>query len=627
MPGPDQSEELQRLREQLAGLTRRVYQLERLLAAHSAEASPTTAGEEPPVISEAGAAPSAFLATPTTSPQAVPSPPQSSANQQRVSLHAAVKPSGTSANKISSPAANKVSLELRVGGQWLNRIGIVAVLVGLSYFLKLAFENNWIGPATQVLIGLAAGLAILFWSERFRSKGYPGFAYSLKALGIGALYLSLWAASQYYHLAPPTVTFFGMVLVTMTSAGLSLRQNSELLAGFALVGGFLTPVLVSTGENHEVALFCYIALLDLGTAWVVAIKGWRRLLLGSFVGTALLFAAWASSYFTEPQLATTLAFATFFFLLYAATPFLRTPVTESSSSQNIAVALAVLNAALYFAASYLLLERHYRFELAWLSVALAAFFFAFTRLLQRRTGISGALYDQLYLALGVGFLTVAIPLKLGEHWLTLGWLAEAAALFWAAHRSRSFLLRLMGMAALALGVARLIVVDSGASQDRLLLNPRFGLYLVAIGALALLTWVTLREGGSENRQWAAGAILALNMVALLAAHFEVIDWFTPLPGAILTSAELRSLHTVRDFTYSAVWMIYGSGLMLIGFWKRSAFLRWQAIVLLGLTTAKVFFYDIEALERGYRIVAFIVLGAILLAVSFFYQRSRIKSAE
>jgi hypothetical protein len=77
---------------------------------------------------------------------------------------------------------------------------------------------------------------------------------------------------------------------------------------------------------------------------------------------------------------------------------------------------------LYFAASYLLLERHYRFELAWLSVALAAFFFAFTRVLQRRTGISGALYDQLYLALGVGFLTVAIPLKLGEHWLTLaGW--------------------------------------------------------------------------------------------------------------------------------------------------------------------------------------------------------------
>ena len=84
-------------------------------------------------------------------------------------------------------------------------------------------------------------------------------------------------------------------------------------------------------------------------------------------------------------------------------PFLRTPASESPSLQNITATLAVLNAALYFAASYLLLEQHYRFELAWLSVALAAFFFAFTRLLQRRSGISGTLYDQLYLALGVGF--------------------------------------------------------------------------------------------------------------------------------------------------------------------------------------------------------------------------------
>ena len=74
-------------------------------------------------------------------------------------------------------------------------------------------------------------------------------------------------------------------------------------------------------------------------------------------------------------------------------------------------------------------------------------------------------------------------------------------------------------------------------------------------------------------------------------------------------------------------MLYGSGLMLIGFWKRSAFLRWQAIVLLALTVIKVFLFDIGTLQRGYRITAFIVLGAILLAVSFFYQRSRLKTAE
>ncbi len=106
-----------------------------------------------------------------------------------------------------------------------------------------------------------------------------------------------------------------------------------------------------------------------------------------------------------------------------------------------------------------------------------------------------------------------------------------------------------------------------------------------------------------------------------------MDYFRPTAGQFVTRADRLNLHTARDFTYSAVWMVYGSALMLVGFWKKSAFLRWQAIALLALTAAKVFFYDISALERGYRIVAFIVLGGILLAVSFFYQRARVRPAE
>jgi uncharacterized membrane protein len=150
---------------------------------------------------------------------------------------------------------------------------------------------------------------------------------------------------------------------------------------------------------------------------------------------------------------------------------------------------------------------------------------------------------------------------------------------------------------------------------------------VAIAALALLGYYASSEGGAENRNLAAGAILTLNVLALLALHFEIMDYFRLEPQRRFNAADLRSLNIMRDFTYSAIWMIYGSALMVVGFWKRSSFLRWQAIVLLGLTAAKVFVYDIAALERGYRIAAFIVLGAVLLAVSFFYQRSRMKTAQ
>jgi uncharacterized membrane protein len=175
-------------------------------------------------------------------------------------------------------------------------------------------------------------------------------------------------------------------------------------------------------------------------------------------------------------------------------------------------------------------------------------------------------------------------------------------------------------------VAHLVVVDSEATQP-LIFNPRFALYLIAIAALALLAYFAQAEGGESNRQWSAGAILALNLLALVALHCEVMDYFRAVPGQRLSAADWRSLRIELDFTYSAVWMIYGSALILVGFWRRSAFLRWQAIVLLALTAGKVFFYDIETLERGYRIAAFIVLGAILLAISFFYQRNRVRVTE
>ena len=521
-------------------------------------------------------------------------------------------------------AASGTSLETRVGGQWLNRVGIIAVLVGLSYFLKLAFENNWIGPGTRVIIGVLAGSGLVLWSERFRSRGFQGFAYSLKAIGIGALYLSLWAAFQFYHLVPATAAFLAMILVTATAAALSLRQNAELLAALALVGGLLTPVLVSSNQNHEVALFFYLAILDLGTVWVVAVRGWRRLLLGSFIGTTLLSAAWAASYYTESQLAATLAFASFFFLIYAGAPFLGAGSAARSHSK-VMVALAVFNPGTYFLACYLMMVDHHRFDLSWLTVAVAVLFFVLTRALQVREGDREPLFGPLYLALGVGFLTIAIPLELQSHWNTLGWIVEAGALFWAAHRSGRMLLRTLGVCAFLLGVVRLIAVDS-FNREPLLTNPRFGLYLLAIGALALLAYYALQEGRNRNLQWAGAAIIGMNLLALFALHSEVMGYFQPQMAAAYSGAERQSIATIRAFTYSALWMLYGSVLMLIGFWMRSAFLRWQAIVLLAMTVVKVFLFDIGTLQRGYRIAAFIVLGAILLAVSFFYQRSRLRTA-
>jgi uncharacterized membrane protein len=239
----------------------------------------------------------------------------------------------------------------------------------------------------------------------------------------------------------------------------------------------------------------------------------------------------------------------------------------------------------------------------------------------------------MHLALAIGLITVAIPIRLEGHSITIGWLVESAALLWVAGRLKSDLLNAFAIAALALGVARLLFWDNFAPAT-LLLNERMGAYAVAI---AVLGYAAYQNAGHENetrRTAAAVALVVLNVVALRGLSLEVADYYSRqmAVGNYLSPRSLlqrRSISIARDFTYSALWMAYGAMLMIIGFWRASAFVRWQALVLIALTVVKVFVYDTSQLDHIYRILSFIALGVLLLAVSFAYQRNWLKlpSAE
>src|SRR6266567_2544459 len=168
-----------------------------------------------------------------------PTPPSPVSRVAEPALQSNPNPAFTSTSKSLVP-----DLESRIGAHWLNRIGIIAVLIGVAFFLKYAFESEWIGPSGRVIIGLLAGIALIAWSEWFRLHQYRFFFFSLKALGLGILYLSLWAAFQVYELISWSIAFSGMVAVTVSTAVLALWQDAAILALFALVGGFATPVLL-----------------------------------------------------------------------------------------------------------------------------------------------------------------------------------------------------------------------------------------------------------------------------------------------------------------------------------------------------------------------------------------------
>jgi uncharacterized membrane protein len=174
--------------------------------------------------------------------------------------------------------------------------------------------------------------------------------------------------------------------------------------------------------------------------------------------------------------------------------------------------------------------------------------------------------------------------------------------------------------------------------NTLLFNTRFALYLVAIAAVAWAVYLARDERSDDMRNLPGIGVVVINVLALLALSLEIHDYFQqeingtyhanvgsgiPQYGRVYYE-QFSHFSKLRDFTYSAVWMAYGAVLMWIGFAKRTAFLRWQALVLLAVTIVKVFVYDTSQLETPYRVLSFIALGVILLAVSFAYQKDWLK---
>jgi len=587
------------------------------------------------ILHEPEAAPAAGAPDQSTLPARV-SPPATAAFPERTppppAFAAPWLPSFTSVKPAPARVADAPSLESRIGSQWFNRIGILAVLIGVAWFLKLAFDNRWIGPLGRVLIGLLAGAALIGWSERFQRRGFAAFAYSLKAIGSGTLYLSLWAAFSLYALLPAGAAFAAMILVTAFNGFMSWRQDAELLALYAVAGGLSTPLLVSTGENHEAALFTYLLILDLAVLVLVVLRPWSRLLFVSFVGTVLFVLGWWSVFYTQEQAGRTAFFLACFFLVFALAPRLaHISVNQHGGSpawDHLAlVVLPIANAGLGFIAFYnLFAPSVVDWASPWLAVAFAAFYLLLLRLPARgRLRASPALLSGLHLAAAVVFLTIAIPLKTHGRWLTIGWLVEGAALLWLAGRLGKQLLQALALVCLALGLMALLAVNPAVVTVPVF-NQRFATYAAGIAVFVFVAWVAQKAPAQKHGvpiiPWASLAALSIPLVnglILLAIGWEIHSywWYLRWRG------DWNLMHDYSmyaQFTYSAWFMIFGALLLAAGFWRRSHFLRWQALVLLVATVGKVFLSDVSTLSQGFRILSFLGLGALLLAVSFVYQR-------
>jgi uncharacterized membrane protein len=515
---------------------------------------------------------------------------------------------------LESPwSASRLDLEALVAGRWLNRIGIVAMMLAAAFFLKYAFDNEWVGPMGRVAIGLVAGTGLMIASQWFLGRGYEYFSEGIAALGGGVLFLSLYAAWDFYRLIPQGAAFTGMVVVTGALAGLALGRNSQRLAVLALGAGLTTPGLLNTGVDRQLTLFSYLAIL-VGCFLVLAWrKGWRWVAPVALAGVLFYYIGWYERFYSAKKIVRASLFATFFFAEFSA--FVLAKARSKAGLGNVELLLVLANAAWYGIGLHLMLFRDHRWWLTGAVLVLGALHLLTARFVAPPRIETASATRLIFAGLALTFVTAAIPIRLEAEWITIAWAVEGALLVWAGFRGDIKALRLVGAGLLAV-VIGLLLMESGPTE-RLLLNQRFASFAVTAIALAMCTyWARRRQEaiGSDERLLFDAAGVVANIVAVWGLSVEIWQFL----GRQQWDLEPRLL---RQMGLSLLWAIAASLLILVGVRRSSKALRWQGLVLLFVTVAKVFLLDLSFLERAYRITSFLVLGLVLLAVSFWYQRS------
>jgi hypothetical protein len=220
------------------------------------------------------------------------------------------------------PPAKPFDWEAFFGVKLFAWLGGFVLFLGIVFLVKYSFENNLITPAMRVAIGTVVGIGLVATGWFTATRNYRVSGQSLCATGVLVLYGNIFAAHVFYHLIPIGGAFVSMALVTAAAFFLAVRMNAQVIVILGLLGGFLTPVLLSTGADNPAALFGYIAVLNFGIAAVSVRKRWDYLVLLAAAGTIVMEFAWAGKFFVSWKAKT--AFAIFigfevqFLAVYAA---------------------------------------------------------------------------------------------------------------------------------------------------------------------------------------------------------------------------------------------------------------------------------------------------------------------
>lgn len=506
-----------------------------------------------------------------------------------------------------------VSFESVFAGRGLQLIGALLVMLGTAFFLNLAFTRGWIDPAERIVLGLVCGVILVGAGARtLRTKGTP-VAEGLVGLGAGILYLSLWASVAVFpqlHVSR-SAAFVAMVAVTGILVMLAARRRSERVALLGLVGGFLTPVLLSNGSPEPMVLGTYVLTLGIAFAALGVRARFRIAGIAAFVASMLYLpqlvpvaGAWspAASYAVTTAIFAVFAIA---FSLEA---------LRDRTSGALQLGLVATNAVVYAT----MLSWIFRTDQTSLGIALLVLGAAALGA-ARFIPVRGTLAT-LYAYIGVAAATLALPALLHRFALLDTFALEGALLVIAGARRDDRTIATTGAALLAGTTLWLLVETLIAPPTNMAFSSLTIAYGVVVAAvvLARTQLSTLMHYHPSVDEVLAATGVAVNAIAVIGVSRMLLDafggpaWVTGVPSQ-------------AQVALSVAWTAYATMLFGIGLSRRSALLQREGLVLLAIAILKVFAVDLGNVDLSWRVVSFVVVGAVCMTVSAWYLRSQARA--
>lgn len=523
---------------------------------------------------------------------------------------------------VQSPS--DASLESAIGTKWIGRIGMVAIIFGVAFFLKYSFDNKLIGETGRIILGIVSGIGFIGSGEYFQArKHWRIYGQILTGGGIAILYVSIYAAFAFYHLISQIMAFFSLLVITTTGITLSVRYSARSIAILGLLGGFLTPLMLSTGENRPISLFSYILLLDAGIMTVVYFKNWRSLGILSFIATITMYALWHDRFYTPDQRAIAFGVVTVFFIFYYLSVVLSKTVSRKNESYHdlsyIFAGAAFLLLAFYIQNDY---QNNWTLKSFVLSVSILEVLLAGI-VVMRAPEKTMTIHS--FSGVSVIFHIIALFLIFERGWISAALAAEMAIFAFMGLRLKRIGLRVVSYALAVLVVvkffyeAQLIL----GAFDRFVpvLNTRFLVCAFVIATFYIALTLLYRNKDRllhDEGMVIPGMLIITQFVSLYLLSAETYDFYRY--KAYGSYPALVDIRYALQLSLSVIWTLYAFALVSIGIIKKVRLLRILGIVLLAITIFKVFLIDLSELGTLYRIVSFVILGLVLLIVSYFYNR-------